>query len=117
MASRNERTSRSASLRGAVIPCLLVSALIFPQEIGAWGNTGHEAVAYIAWQQMTPNAQKRVLDILKLVPTLQNPNKPPKGKQSPSIPGYKDWVADLPAGLSQDQQNLYLFMRAATWPD
>jgi S1/P1 Nuclease len=33
------------------------------------------------------------------------------------VPGYQEWVKDLPAGLSPDDQNLYLFMRAATWPD
>ena len=26
-------------------------------------------------------------------------------------------MAELPSGLSKDQKNLYLFMRAATWPD
>jgi len=45
------------------------------------------------------------------VPTLHNAGN------TKSIPGYAEWVADLPAGLSQDDQDLYLFMRAATWPD
>lgn len=103
--------------RGAGLAWLLVLALGSQQEIWAWGNTGHEAVAYIAWQQMTPAVRKRVIALLKLVPALQNPNNPPKGRQSKSIPGYKDWVAELPAGLSKDQKNLYLFMRAATWSD
>lgn len=94
-----------------VLPWLLVLALTSPQLILAWGNTGHEAVAYIAWQQMNPDTRKRVMQLLMMVPTLQNPGK------TKSIPGYADWVADLPAGLSQDQQNFYLFMRAATWPD
>ena len=92
-------------------------ALAAPPEIHAWGNTGHEAVAYVAWQQLTPAVQKRVIALLKLVPTLANPNDPPKGRQSASIPGYSEWVKDLPSGLTPDQQNLYLFMRAATWPD
>jgi hypothetical protein len=107
----------SQSLRSSVLTCLLVLALVSPQEIRAWGNAGHEAVAYIAWQQLKPDVQKRVIELLQLVPTLENSNSPLVPRQSKSIPGYKDWVADLPAGLSQDQQNLYLFMRAATWPD
>ena len=102
---------------GAGLFWLLVLALGCQREIWAWGNTGHEAVAYIAWQQMKPGVRKRVIALLKLVPTLQNPNNPPKGRQSKSIPGYKDWVAELPSGLSKDQKNLYLFMRAATWAD
>jgi len=106
-----------AVLSRAVIPCLLVSAFLSPRQVLAWGNTGHEAVAYVAWQQLNPATRTRVMQLLMLVPTLQNPNVPPKGRQAASIPGYSDWVAALPAGLTDDQRNLYLFMRAATWPD
>jgi hypothetical protein len=45
------------------------------------------------------------------VPTLHNSDK------TKSIPGYNDWVAGLPPGLSQEDRNLYVFMRAATWAD
>ncbi|MGD0940036.1 MAG: S1/P1 nuclease [Terracidiphilus sp.] len=81
-----------------------------PQAL-AWGNSGHEAVAYIAWQQLKPAARARAIELIKLVPALHNP------ANTESISGYTEWVADLPAGLSQDDQNLYLFMRAATWAD
>jgi hypothetical protein len=93
------------------ITCILPLVLLLPHQANAWGNAGHEAVAYIAWQQMTPAARTRAIELLKIVPTLHNP------EGTKSIPGYADWVTDLPAGLSQDQQNLYLFMRAATWAD
>jgi len=95
----------------SVLSGLLLLAAICPQRIFAWGAAGHEAVAYVAWQQMTPAVRSRVIELLKLVPTLQNPDK------TKSIPGFAEWQADLPAGLTQDQQNLFLFMRAATWPD
>jgi S1/P1 Nuclease len=98
-------------LRRSVLPWLLLLSLIFPQEAGAWGNSGHESVAFIAWQQLTPATKTRVMALLKLVPTLQSPDK------TKSIPGFTEWVADLPAGLSKDQQNQFLFMRAATWAD
>jgi hypothetical protein len=97
--------------RVAAIASLLSILLIAAPQAHAWGNTGHEAVAYIAWQQMTPAARTRSIELLKLVPTLHNADK------TQSIPGYAEWVADLPAGLSQDDRNLYVFMRAATWPD
>jgi hypothetical protein len=87
-----------------------VLALASPSRVWAWGNTGHEAVAYIAWQQLNAATQKRVMQLLAMVPTLNSPDKK-------TVPGYADWVTALPAGLSQDQQNLYLFMRAATWSD
>jgi len=87
-------------------------AFLMPFQAHAWGNAGHEAVACVAWQKLTPATKARVLELLKLVPTLVDPKDASK-----TIPGYADWVADMPAGLSQEQQNMYLFMRAATWPD
>jgi hypothetical protein len=98
-------------IRWAIVALALPTFLITPPQALGWGNTGHEAVAYVAWQQMTPAARARAIELLKQVPTLHNANN------TKSIPGYAEWVADLPAGLSQDDQNLYLFMRAATWPD
>lgn len=100
-----------SSIRWAVLAPLFSLSLATPPQVLAWGNTGHEAVAYVAWQQMTPAARARAIELIKLVPTLHNANN------TKSIPGYDEWVAELPAGLSQDDQNLYLFMRAATWAD
>jgi hypothetical protein len=93
----------------AILASSLSLLLIVPQPAWAWGNTGHEAVAYVAWQQMTPTTKTRVLALLKKVPTLHN--------ESGDIPGYLEWVSQLPAGLSADDKNEYLFMRAATWAD
>ncbi len=90
---------------------LLSLFLAVPSQLWGWGGTGHEAVAYVAWQQMTPNTRARAIALLKHVPTLHNP------QNTKTIPGYADWVKDLPPGLSQSKKNLYLFMRAATWPD
>jgi hypothetical protein len=98
-------------IRWAIVALSLSILLITPPQALAWGNTGHEAVAYVAWQQMTPAARARAIELLKQVPALHNADN------TKSIPGYAEWVADLPAGLSQDDQNLYIFMRAATWPD
>ncbi len=99
------------SFRKLILALSFSMLLIMPMVSWAWGNTGHEAVAYVAWQQMTPAAQARAIELLKQVPTLHNADN------TKLIAGYAEWVADLPPGLSQDQQNLYLFMRAATWPD
>src|ERR1700761_5263971 len=90
----------------AISGALLCFLLVFPPQSWGWGNTGHEAVAYIAWKQLNPATRTRVIALLKKVPTL-----------SDEIPGYTEWVAQLPAGLSADQQNQFLFMRAATWAD
>lgn len=90
----------------AIPRALLSVSLVVPSTLWGWGNTGHEAVAYVAWQQMSAGTKTRVVALLKKVPTL-----------SDEIPGYVEWVAQLPPGLSKDQKNEFLFMRAATWPD
>ena len=96
---------RTIFCRVFIVVSLLALLIVPPQVIG-WGHTGHEAVAYIAWQQMTPATRTRVMELLKQVPTLHN------AANTKSIPGYAEWVADLPAGLSQDKQDMYVFMRA-----
>jgi S1/P1 Nuclease. len=93
----------------AVLAISLSLLLIVPPQAWAWGNTGHEAVAYVAWKQLTPATKARVLALLKKVPTIHT--------GTAEIPGYAEWVSDLPPGLSTDQRNLYLFMRSATWAD
>lgn len=77
----------------------VVLALCFgiPQAY-AWGNRGHELVAYIAYTHLDPATQKKVDALIQLNPC------------------YKEWntsVSSLPAA----QQPLAIFMLAATWPD
>jgi hypothetical protein len=102
------------SVRTRFFKALLALSLVFlialPPQGWSWGNAGHEAVAYVAWQQLTPKTKARVMALLQQVPELTSP----KGTK---VPGFDDWVKDLPSGLTQDQKNQFLFMRAATWPD
>jgi len=111
MVPQESRTGLPGTVTGGILPWLLVLTLATPWQMWAWGNTGHEVVAYVAWQQLNADTQERVMHLLAMVPTLQNAD------HTKSIPGFAEWVNDLPAGLSQDERNLYLFMRAATWPD
>src|ERR1039457_2852338 len=92
--------------------CLaMLLSLLFaaPSQLWGWGGTGHEAVAYVAWQQITPATAARAIALLALVPSLTSP-------QNKSVPGYSDWIKDLPSGLLQDDKNLYLFMAATVCP-
>lgn len=85
-------------LRSAVVfaICLLISL----PPANAWNPIGHMAVAYAAWQQLTPATRQRALALLK------------------KNPYYKTkWKSFIPAGTSPDDQDLYIFMMAATWPD
>ncbi len=65
----------------------------------AWNSIGHMAVAYVAYQQLTPQTKQRVAVLLA------------------KNPFYKKWLSYIPAGTSTDDKNLYIFMMAATWPD
>jgi hypothetical protein len=89
---------------------VVLVTLVVPTEILAWGHTGHEAVAYVAWQQMNKTARSQALELIKTIPQLTSPN----GKK---VDGFNQWWAELPQGLSADDQNLFMFMRAATWAD
>jgi hypothetical protein len=66
----------------------------------AWFDVGHMAVAFVAYQQLTPAKKARVATLLK-----KNPYYNTK------------WKALIPAGTPADQQDMVLFMIAATWPD
>jgi S1/P1 Nuclease len=92
----------------AIVLVMLVAA---PPSAWSWGNPGHEAVAYVAWQQLSQPVKDRVFALLQQVPSRTTP------AGDKTIPGFKEWSQDLPDGLSTDQQHMYIFMRAATWPD
>ena len=64
-----------------------------------WDAYGHMAVAYVAYQKLTPTAKTRVNNLLKLNPK------------------YSEWVGWVPAGTSQADTDMMVFMLAAQWAD
>jgi hypothetical protein len=78
-----------------LVLCLLTS---FQSALG-WNSIGHMAVAYVAFQHLTPKQQMRVSALLRL------------------NPDYKYWSTNLPANVSRKDKRAYIFMLAATWPD
>lgn len=93
---RTEVSMRSVLRSAAVLAvCLLLSR----QTATAWNSIGHMAVAYVAYQQLTPTEKARVAALLAL-----NPN-------------YGTWPSYLKPGTAPADQRMYLFMMAATWPD
>jgi hypothetical protein len=64
----------------------------------AWGNKGHEAVAYIAYQRLDDATRKQVDELVALNPC------------------FKEWQSEV-ASLAPKDQGAGLFMLAATWPD
>ncbi len=83
--------TRTVSIFAGVTLALPVAA-----PAHAWNDAGHMAVAYVAYQQLTPPTQARVKELLKL------------------NPDYPRW---LPRGTPAKERDLVRFMIAATWPD
>jgi hypothetical protein len=74
--------------------------VLFSSTSQAWFSFGHMAVAYVAYQKLTPAKKARVAVLLK-----KNPYYATK------------WKKLIPVGTPAAQQNLMIFMIAATWPD
>jgi hypothetical protein len=57
-------------MKKPIINFLLLSILLFVFAVPAfaWDDSGHKLVAYIAWQQMTPEARERAINILLNAP-------------------------------------------------
>ncbi|HUS11714.1 MAG TPA: S1/P1 nuclease [Pyrinomonadaceae bacterium] len=64
-----------------------------------WSDTGHMAVAFIAYRKLTPQARARVNALVRLNPS------------------FNAWSSRIPAGTSAAKKRMMLFMIAATWPD
>jgi hypothetical protein len=75
--------------------CLLFSL----QNAQGWNSIGHMTVAYVAYQQLTPAQKARAATLLAL-----NPN-------------YKKWLGYIHGSVTPEEQQMYVFMMAATWPD
>jgi len=101
------RKTRCCTLVASILTLLLTA----PPSAWGWGNEGHEAVACVAWQRLTQSTKDKVFALLAQVPSRTN------AAGTETIPGFKQWQQNMPAGLTEDQQHMYIFMRAATWPD
>ncbi len=65
----------------------------------AWNSLGHMAVAYVAWQKLTPAERARVVVLLQ------------------KNPSYQQWLTYIQPEVSDPDREMYVFMMAATWPD
>src|ERR1039458_8090863 len=86
---------RTRNFSAVVVLLLLMTCM----RALAWNSVGHMAVAYAAYQQLSPAEKARVAVILKLNPY------------------YSKWLSYIPAGTSDSGRDMYVFMMAATWPD
>ena len=82
---------------------LVLGTLVLAGGLGApaygWNNFGHMAVAYVAYQQLTPASKARVDALLQL------------------NPDYQNWMMMIPEDASPSDKQMMVFLIAATWPD
>lgn len=81
-----------------VVPALMLILACSVTSYG-WLEAGHMAVAYVAYQKLTPQTRARVDALVRLNPM------------------YNDWLTRLPADTPTDQKNVMLFMLASIWAD
>jgi hypothetical protein len=77
----------------------LLAVFVTPSSAQAWNDKGHMVVAYIAYSKLTPAVRARADDLLR------------------RSPYYGEWERSIPAVSSDAEKRLWIFMRAATWPD
>lgn len=77
----------------------LLLVLLFSVPAYSWSDTGHMAVAFLAYQRLTPQTRARVNALVRLNPR------------------YNAWLNRIPAGTSAARRRLMLFMIASTWTD
>jgi hypothetical protein len=85
--------------RVCILLTLLATVVLSVRPAYAWDDFGHRVVARIAWANMTPQARARAIVILRAA-----------GPET----GLRGSVGGT---LSQQQQQISLFVFAATWPD
>ena len=73
-------------------------ALAAASPVRAWDETGHKVVAYIAWQQMTPEARENLIEELRLAPA-------------------RSGLLSLYPPMGYPSRDVLFFMRAGVWPD
>ncbi len=83
----------------AILALLALLILLLPFPLFGWNGVGHMAVAYVAYQHMNPATRTRAAALLKL------------------NPDYPNWVKEIPEGTSPQDDEMLIFMIAATWAD
>src|SRR6266850_2345376 len=83
--------------RLTAVTLLLMLVLSVPSY--GWSDTGHMAVAFVAYQKLTPQVRARADALVRLNPR------------------FNIWSGMIPAGTSAKKKRMMLFMIAATWPD
>ena len=92
-------------------PLVSIILLAFSLPAFAWDDSGHKLVAYIAWQQMTPAARERAVQIL-----LNAPEDAQLNALYPTPPD-QEYTTYPPGARSKASKQRDYFMIVAYWAD
>lgn len=100
-------------MKNPIIRFLLLSILLFAFALPtfAWDDSGHKLVAYIAWQQMSPEARERAIQIF-----LNAPEDSQLNALYPTPPDEDYTTYPIGARSKASKQRDY-FMTIAYWAD
>jgi hypothetical protein len=79
--------------------CVFLTLLGVAAPVRAWNSFGHMEVAYLAYQKLTPATKARVWTLLQV------------------NSDFATWESTLPAGTSDADKQLMIFMIASIWAD
>jgi hypothetical protein len=83
--------------RLALAATLLV---VLSSQVLAWSDAGHKIVASIAFRQLTPNGQAKVVELLRNHPRFAD-----------------DFAGQMPADTPDEGKSEWFFQQASVWPD
>jgi hypothetical protein len=89
---------QGATMKRLIVLGILIAASLVGSRLFAWGPAGHKIVASIAFRQLTPDEQQKIISLLKHHPRFEE----------------KDFAGDMPDGV---EENEWIFQQAAVWPD
>jgi hypothetical protein len=82
-----------------LVACSVLLIFVWSVPSYGWYGFGHMAVAYVAYEQLSPEKKDRVDKLLRL-----NPDR-------------KHWLVLIPKSASAEDRRAMIFMVAATWAD
>lgn len=87
-------------MRKILFALSVVMLCLLPQTAFAWDDVGHKVVSYVAWENMTPQARQKAIELLLAAPEDSG----------------LSWLL-LFDGRSLATRNREFFQTASTWPD
>jgi hypothetical protein len=95
--------------RWALLGVAVLLSILFARDVSAWGDTGHEIVCEMAFQELNPQARAKVIHLLQGDPDFSRfsmactwPDHPPqrRGEHFVNLPRSATRVGDNPCPLS-----------------